>query len=1159
MKTVRLISFLTLALFTGANLSAHDTDIYVSGGGAGTGGLPLVMFSLDMRSDMVNGGGCTGTQCDQLYSEGWLTVAPASAKKIDVYRAVLKKVFAGISGVKVGLMVNHNQKNPSCNGPVANCSNGAYILMGFKELQVGDANGAKAEFDAKISAIPKNGNGHPWQPSEMFFELMRYLTGQGWFNAHNGWTDFCASNMSNCNSSYNIDSVNHFVPAAPNNKLSWDSNVESGANYINPFDTDPEKAVCQKVYTINFTKGVINNDDDSDTAIKAAKSSAGMGLSGLSSTSSTRFQQVLSTLQQAKLLDGSWNASLNISGSANNVTSFFFTDGGGSLNSWPSAGSGGSVTTAYDLSDPNKVVTTLQSLFKQILSVSTTFVAPSVAVNVYNRSQVLADVYIAMFQSKDRPRWPGNVKKLTIEGGVLKDVNGQNAVASDGRVDYDAVSFWTNTATIPADPKVAFSECPADDNAIAGADGRNVCLGGAGTRIPGFFSTDANVTNSPGLTNATAATTLDGKRIMFTEPATYANGTPTALRPLEATTTLASALFSPINYFGAATSGTCTTAETNADSTCNYILWARGINNPNPSVTPPSPVAMEIRNYAHLGWMMGDPLHSKPLAMNYGANTGTSVTHGANNPDIRLLVGDNNGVLHMFRNTKDGTSAGPTTSGYKTPAPSGYQDGVEAWAFMPLETMPAVRNAVQNVADTAHVQGVDGTPVVYVKDSGGDGNIVPGACTDTGTGDGDKVYAYFGLRRGGRAYYALDITCPDKPLFLWKITNATTGFAELGQTWSTPKVGMMVYGGSTTPRPVLIFGGGYDPNKDTHTSVGHTQTTGGNDSQGNAVFIVSATDGSLIWKAVKGASTGYTAGSKAYTRTDLLDSIPSSVGAVDSDGNGLIDRVYVGDTGGVLWRIDTYSSNEADWTILPLLSVGRHYSAAAANDRRFFNAPDYAQTVGANNVAFDAILIGTGDRENPKETTVQNYFYMYKDFDTRSGTLTTYNGTGNGMINHDSTRVTDITNDCKSNASACTVSNIADRGWKLKLECPPDYPGTCGEKNLAPGFSFAGSVYFTTYIPKSGGGGGGCTPAEGEGRLYTVSIQTGMATEDYYEGNNNSYGELYAQDRSTKLASGGIPAEVVSLGGGNLLRPDLAVKKTEGSSGMKTFWYEKYR
>jgi len=93
----------------------------------------------------------------------------------------------------------------------------------------------------------------------------------------------------------------------------------------------------------------------------------------------------------------------------------------------------------------------------------------------------------------------------------------------------------------------------------------------------------------------------------------------------------------------------------------------------------------------------------------------------------------------------------------------------------------------------------------------------------------------------GTSYYALDVSDPENPKLLWRIDKGGQ-FAELGQTWSTPRIGRMLYGGSTTPRPVVIFAGGYDTNKD---NVLGSTVIGTNDSMGNAIFVVNAETGRL--------------------------------------------------------------------------------------------------------------------------------------------------------------------------------------------------------------------------------------------------------------------------------------------------------------------------
>ncbi len=42
------------------------------------------------------------------------------------------------------------------------------------------------------------------------------------------------------------------------------------------------------------------------------------------------------------------------------------------------------------------------------------------------------------------------------------------------------------------------------------------------------------------------------------------------------------------------------------------------------------------------------------------------------------------------------------------------------------------------------------------------------------------------------------------------------------------------------------------------------------------------------------------------------------------------------------------------------------------------------------------------------------------------------------------------------------------------------------------------------------------------------------------------------------VTSSGIPAQLVPLGGGDILHGDLRVQHVPGGTGSKTFWYERY-
>ncbi|NCF82593.1 MAG: hypothetical protein GWP74_13385 [Proteobacteria bacterium] len=1106
-----VVASLMVCLFFGRAALADDTDIYLSPTVV-SGAEPLVMFTLDYRPNLT-ATVCGGTECDSLIAEGYLP-ATGPYNFFQLLRAALKKVLDPVGGVRVGFMLNHDDNcvgTPTSGPTKTGCSNGAFVLSGFKLMGAGsddpdtyqttgeDAN--KLAFFDKLAAIPDpiGTTSHAFQGKELYFELFRYLTGQEIYNGHLGYESFG-----------NTDSTTNLDVYAPSH--SWDASVESGTKYLSPIEASGE---CVKTFVINLMFQVSSQEDDSDAAMTLDKASGGMeGIVLLGK--SNNFNTVIRYLKDADLGDGTYGAVSDLGG-AQNVISYFIVDPTKLNTTTHGYASAGGTGVALPLSDdPDELVKTLTSLVTSILSVSTTFVSPSVPVNVFNRTQVVNEVFLALFDPDEDgyPLWNGNLKKLRVGKNAttgeseLQDATGANAIDIDGRVKRDAVTIWTDVASLPA---------PIDDE-VAGADGRSVPRGGAGQKIPGFIG------GSPGTSNSDA-----GARQLYTlDSSDLVDG----LMPIDTASTTAETLWPEItqDWSPGPSSGSYSGASVAEKiRAVNILKFARGLNDDG----------LTTRS-----WLLGDPLHSQPLAINYGARGGG---YDADNPDIRLLMGTNDGFMHMFRNT----------------SPSATEDGGESWSIIPREVIPILDRLHANTAGIpVHPTGTDGSPSAFTLDVNFDGSII--------SSDGDIAHVYFGLRRGGKSYYALDVSDPDAPKVLWTLSKGAPGsaFAELGQTWSKPQVGLVKVGGTITP--VVIFAGGYNGDdesddlgdlgkdaKNRATRASAAPTPGSDDDEGNAIYMVNAFNGSLIWKATKGGSVGYNSATKAFTHPDLVDSFPSNVSAIDTDGNRLLDRIYAADTGGVVWRIDLAGlfDHDADsttpdilvhnkpsvWSASKLLSVGRHVSGFVTirDDRRFFNRPDVVQSRDGTG-PFDGLLIGTGDREDPNGTEVDNFFYLIKDRAITSGLPSTT------VLEHDD--LADLTSNCLQDSS-CGAAPDLTNGWRIELT-------DGGEKNLATAITAAGSVFFSTFSPTPPTGT--CSLSEGTGRLYVVSLQDATAVFNF--DTTNDIGGTAVLDRVDLLASGGIPVEVVPLGAGELLvqgqEAGQNIVDTGGQMSFKTYWHE---
>lgn len=526
------------------------------------------------------------------------------------------------------------------------------------------------------------------------------------------------------------------------------------------------------------------------------------------------------------------------------------------------------------------------------------------------------------------------------------------------------------------------------------------------------------------------------------------------------------------------------------------------------------------------GWLLADILHSQPLVVNYGARG--SFTE--DNPELRILVGTNAGFFHMFHN-------------------GGSDAGEEAWAFFAKELGAVLNQRKLNAPTSQHVYGVDSPPVLYTIDLDKDGTIDSTA--------GDKAYVFFGLRRGGRILYGLDISDPDDPRFLWKIDNNSPGFAELGYTWSVPEITRIpgYADDNGVAKPVLVFGAGYDPVKDGNGLV--TDTT---DTMGRGIFVVDAISGELVWGITPGINSA-----SNMQETGLAHSVVGSVSVMDSNGDGLSDRFYFADTGASVWRVDLPGdqlpgTSQNRWMVVELANLN---GGTAATDRRFFNGPDVAPTLYGG-VPYDAIMIGSGDRTNPNGTDVDNQFYMIRDtaitpyFDPIPADCSDPSVDFRCELPLDASDLFDVTSEAQFEEGtldqqlAARNSVLAANGWRLDLEA-------VGEKSLSRSITIAGRIFFTTFSPDPVEENV-CVPNPGDGRLYAIGLPYGLATQSF--GDENDYqrswiiGSLIPDTPSPHFGSDGeirllLPPGAGGQGGaGNPFLTGASLQRPFGS-----YWY----
>ena len=453
---------------------------------------------------------------------------------------------------------------------------------------------------------------------------------------------------------------------------------------------------------------------------------------------------------------------------------------------------------------------------------------------------------------------------------------------------------------------------------------------------------------------------------------------------------------------------------------------------------------------------MGDPLHGKPAVVTYG-----QVGRDPDQPerDVVVFLPTNDGFLHAIGGWSDTATGG----------------GRELWAFIPEELLPRLVDVYQNPTTLERTYGLDGDIRVLKFDLDMDGIVEPS--------DGDKVYLFFGMRRGGRYYYALDVTNRDEPKLLWKIgPNQLPG---VGETWSPPTVARVNVPGKAQNSEyfVLIFGGGYDDAQENYA-----YTT---DTVGNRIYMVDAFSGNLLWYAGGPGSTG----TPDLQLPNMTNSITGRITVIDINGDGFADRMYAADLGGRIWRFDIFNGRTSGpfvtGGVLARLGAGDNPGATIADTRRFYHGTDVSLVQRRGADPYYNIAIGSGYRGHPLHKDTNDYFFSVRDkMPFRKLSQSEYAAL-------EPITIDDLV-DLPLDGSDSVVVPADAKGWKLLMAA--DGPLT-GEKVLAESTTVDNVIMFPSYqpAPPDDDLADPCHP-QAKNRVYAVRVDDGRpAFETLYE------------------------------------------------------------
>lgn len=468
-----------------------------------------------------------------------------------------------------------------------------------------------------------------------------------------------------------------------------------------------------------------------------------------------------------------------------------------------------------------------------------------------------------------------------------------------------------------------------------------------------------------------------------------------------------------------------------------------------------------------------------------------------------VFAGGNDGMLHAFRlGTLEGTWTGYDPV-YEKARITGSDLGKELWAFIPRNALPYLKYIAD--PDYCHIYTVDYTPyLVDVSIGGNPGDTKPAdgsswrtvliggmrtggasrgtttACTDV-DGDGNKDCVNTPIDVGGEgigfsSYFALNVTDPNNPEFLWEFTHPELGFATSGP--AIVRVGDPI----TNGKWFVVFASG--PTGPISTQ--DTQFMARSD-QNLKFFVFDLEDGpgvnnsavTIIDSGIQYAFAGKIANSTIDPDNDYQDDA-IYVGYTrrnTSDGAGNSSNPYKWTQGGIGRIVTSESADPATWVWRPLMTdIGPITSATP----RLEWIPDI-------NVCKDEtmwVYFGTGRNYFATGSAIDDPTNQRRIFGIKEPCL----GSG-GVFSPGCTStvaiasLTDVTN-IANVPSEATANSAAFSGWYINLDAAGNYPDCVaydanGYCTLTSSRAFGaermitdpvvspseGVVYFTSYKP----------------------------------------------------------------------------------------------
>ena len=420
-------------------------------------------------------------------------------------------------------------------------------------------------------------------------------------------------------------------------------------------------------------------------------------------------------------------------------------------------------------------------------------------------------------------------------------------------------------------------------------------------------------------------------------------------------------------------------------------------------------------------------------------------------------------------------------------------DGSENWSYIPSfflsTTAPSQLRSLSRRDSFAHRYFVDATPVVGDVD-------FKNTYGSTLTANTWTSILVGGLGKGGRGYYALDVTTPTvaneaaaASKALWEFPNANisgtfnlttpAGYTAGGLTFNANRVGY-TYGKPVIVKTkahgwVALVTSGYNNG----TQVG-TDTASGTGGDGHGyLFVLNAMTGALLHAFDTQAGDGTTPSGLAYI----------SAYVENPQLDNTVQYVYGGDLLGNVWRFDLNNASTSNWRLQRLTAL-----LNASNQSQPVTTEPELATVQDAGVDKRVVYVGTGQYlgsndipgvvgANPSANQTQTMYALVDDLalstahtapirsNMQQRTLTLPSGATCATATTSTIRTTGI--------NPPAINYTTQWGWYVDLPC------TGERENTNPALAL-GTLYFTSNVPNSDP----CTPG-GSSWLNILDYKSG--------------------------------------------------------------------